>query len=64
MSRLLRDGNYEDVFKLYEAVNKLLNIKAYLASERRQVYNKGIHKHCLELDEYLYNMREPVARVI
>src|ERR1035438_9201215 len=43
MSRLQKDGNYEDVFKLYEAVKELPNIKAYLASERRQVYGKGIY---------------------
>jgi glutathione S-transferase len=51
MSRLQKDGNYEDVFKLYEAVKERPNIKAYLASERRQVYGKGIYRHYPELDE-------------
>jgi len=51
MSQLQKDGNYEDVFKLYEAVKELPNIKAYLASERRQVYGKGIYRHYPELDE-------------
>ncbi len=46
-----RDGGaYARVFALYEAVKERPNIKAYLASERRQKYGNGIYRYYKELD--------------
>ncbi|KAH7144491.1 putative glutathione S-transferase family protein [Dactylonectria estremocensis] len=44
-------GNYDGVFKLYEAVKELPNIGKYLASERRVAYADGIYRHYPELEE-------------
>jgi glutathione S-transferase len=51
MSRFQKEGEYKDVFKLYEAVKERPNIKAYLASDKRQEYGMGIYRHYPELDE-------------
>lgn len=51
MARIENEGKYEQVFALYERVKARPNIKAYLASERRQPYGMGIYRHYPELDE-------------
>ncbi|RDW70368.1 putative glutathione S-transferase-containing protein [Coleophoma crateriformis] len=51
VARMGKSGDYENVFKLYRAVQERPNIKAYLASERRQKYGMGIYRHYPELDE-------------
>ncbi|KAF2168608.1 hypothetical protein M409DRAFT_21354 [Zasmidium cellare ATCC 36951] len=43
-------GNYDLVFKLYNAVQDRPRIKAYLESNRRQKYGNGIYRHYPELD--------------
>ncbi|KAK6070075.1 glutathione s-transferase [Seiridium cupressi] len=45
-----KSGNYENVFKLYEAVKERPRIKEYLASDRRQKYSMGIYRYYAELD--------------
>ncbi|KAM0264933.1 hypothetical protein ACHAQJ_000449 [Trichoderma viride] len=44
-------GEYDGVFKLYDAVKERPNIKAYLESERRVAYADGIWRHYPELEE-------------
>jgi glutathione S-transferase len=51
MARLEKEGKYKHVFTLHESVKERPNIKAYLASERRQEYSMGIYRHYPELDE-------------
>lgn len=51
MAALKKSGDYDGVFKLYDAVKDRPNIKAYLASDRRQKYSNGIYRHYPELDE-------------
>ena len=49
--KTLRDGGkYGKVFELYERVKALPKVKAYLESDRRQAYSKGIYRHYPELD--------------
>jgi glutathione S-transferase len=51
MEKLQKSGNYDGVFKLYDAVKARPNIKAYLESDRRNAYSHGIYRHYAELDE-------------
>ena len=51
MAKLKESGDYEGVFKLYDEVKERPNIKAYLASDRRQKYSNGIYRHYPELEE-------------
>lgn len=50
MAAAEKSGQYDGVFKLYEAVKERPNIKDYLASERRQKYGNGIYRYYAELD--------------
>lgn len=43
-------GDYKGIFALYEAVKERPNIKAYLASERRNKFSEGIYRYYEELD--------------
>lgn len=47
---LKNSGKYGKVFGLYDRVKGRENIKAYLASDRRQDYGMGIYRHYPELD--------------
>ncbi|KAL2752309.1 hypothetical protein ACRALDRAFT_1077654 [Sodiomyces alcalophilus JCM 7366] len=51
LGKLEKSGNYERVFKLYDAVKQRPRIKAYLESNRRQKYSMGIYRHYPELDD-------------
>ncbi|KAF7559437.1 hypothetical protein G7046_g4728 [Stylonectria norvegica] len=51
VAKLQESGNYDGVFKLYDAVKERPNIKAYLASNRRTNYGDGIWRHYPELEE-------------
>lgn len=51
MAKLKASGEYDAVFALYEAVKARPNIKAYLASSRRQAYGDGLYRHYPELEE-------------
>lgn len=50
MKKMQDSGDYNKVFALHEAVKERPNIKAYLASERRQKYSMGIYRYYEELD--------------
>lgn len=50
MKKMQESGKYDGVFKLYEAVKERPNIKAYLASDRRQKFGMGIYRNYEELD--------------
>lgn len=50
MAKLEKSGEYTGVFALYEAVKGRPNIKAYLASDRRQKYSQGIYRYYEEFD--------------
>lgn len=50
LKKLQDSGSYERVFALYDAVKARPNIKAYLASDRRQSYSLGIYRRYPELD--------------
>lgn len=50
MKKLEMSGDYYHVFALHVAVKERPNIKAYLASDRRQKYSMGIYRHYPELD--------------
>lgn len=50
MLKLETSGDYDRVFALHAAVKERPNIKAYLASDRRQEYGMGIYRHYPELD--------------
>lgn len=50
MRKLEASGSYHRVFALHAAVRERPNIKAYLASDRRQPYSLGIYRHYPELD--------------
>lgn len=50
MKKLETSGAYDRVFALHAAVAARPNIKAYLASDRRQAYGIGIYRHYPELD--------------
>lgn len=43
-------GQYDRVFKLYQAVQERPKIKAYLQSDRRLKYGNGVYRHYPELD--------------
>lgn len=50
--KTMRDGgDYDKVFELYDRVKNKDRIKAYLESDRRQKYSKGIWRHYPELDD-------------
>jgi len=51
MEKLKKSGDYDNVFKLYDAVKEVPNIKDYLASDRRQKYGNGIWRHYPEFEE-------------
>lgn len=51
MAKLKESGKYDGVFKLHEAVKERPNIKAYLASDRRQAFGQGIYRHYPEFEE-------------
>ncbi|KAK5994602.1 Glutathione S-transferase-like protein [Cladobotryum mycophilum] len=51
MAKMKESGEYDGVFKLYEAVKERPNIKEYLASERRTKYADGIWRYYPELEE-------------
>ena len=51
MGRLRKEAKYEEVFGLYDRIKERENIKAYLASDRRQKYGMGIYRNYPELDE-------------
>ena len=51
MAKLKGSGEYDAVFALHDAVKARPNIKAYLASDRRQAYGEGIYRHYPELEE-------------
>jgi glutathione S-transferase len=51
MGRLRKEAKYEEVFGLYDRIKERENIKAYLASDRRQQYGLGIYRNYPELDE-------------
>jgi glutathione S-transferase len=51
MDKLKKSGDYDGVFKLYDAVKETSNIKDYLASDRRLGYSNGIWRHYPELEE-------------
>jgi glutathione S-transferase len=50
MAKYEKSGVYSHVFELYDAVKERPNIKAYLASSRRQKYGLGIYRNYAELD--------------
>ncbi len=50
MARMQESEDYDRVFELYKAVQERPNIKAYLASPRRQKYANGIYRYYKELD--------------
>ncbi|KAI4124597.1 MAG: hypothetical protein LQ338_004716 [Usnochroma carphineum] len=51
VERLRGSGEYEGVWKLYERVKGMEEVRAYLGSERRMKYGNGIWRHYPELDE-------------
>jgi glutathione S-transferase len=51
MGSLRKEAKYEEVFGLYDRIKERENIKAYLASDRRQQYGLGIYRNYPELDE-------------
>jgi glutathione S-transferase len=51
VKKLRESGKYDGVFKVYDVVKERPNIKAYLASDRRQKYSNGIWRHYPELEE-------------
>ncbi|RFU73038.1 glutathione s-transferase [Trichoderma arundinaceum] len=51
VENLKKGGEYDGVFKLYDAVKERPNIKAYLESEKRVDYADGIWRHYPELEE-------------
>lgn len=51
VKKLRESGKYAGVFKVYDVVKERPNIKAYLASDRRQKYSNGIWRHYPELEE-------------
>lgn len=50
VAKLEKSGDYDNVFKHYQAVKDRPRIKEYLESERRQKYGDGIWRHYPELD--------------
>lgn len=50
LNKVQDSGDYDRVFALYDAVKERPNIKAYLASDRRQKYSMGIYRQYPELD--------------
>ena len=50
IKKMQDSGKYDGVFKLYEAVKERPNIKAYLASDRRQKWGLGVYRYYEELD--------------
>ena len=51
MEKLRKSGEYDAAFKILDAVKERPNIKAYLASDRRQKFGLGIWRHYPELEE-------------
>lgn len=50
LQKLHESGEYQGVFRLYDAIKQRPKIEAYLASERRQKYSNGIYRYYEELD--------------
>lgn len=48
---LKKSGEYDGVFKLYDAVKERPNISKYLQSDRRRKYSEGIWRYYPELEE-------------
>ncbi|KAF5543169.1 glutathione S-transferase [Fusarium napiforme] len=48
---LKKSGEYDGVFKLYDAVKERPNISNYLQSDRRRKYSEGIWRYYPELEE-------------
>ena len=46
-----KSGEYDGVFKAYQAVKERPNISKYLESDRRQAYGDGIYRYYPELQE-------------
>lgn len=46
-----KSGEYNGVFKAYQAVKERPNIRKYLESDRRQAYGDGIYRYYPELQE-------------
>lgn len=51
IEKLEKSGDYDGVFKLYQAVKERPNIKQYLESDRRAAYSDGIYRYYPELEE-------------
>lgn len=51
IKRMRDSGKYDKVFALYDRVKERDNIKAYLASDRRQKYSDCVWRHYPELDD-------------
>jgi glutathione S-transferase len=50
MAAMRDSGRFGKVFELVEAVENLPNVKAYLASDRRQKFGAGIYRDYPDLD--------------
>jgi glutathione S-transferase len=48
---LKKSGEYDGVFRLYDAVKERPNISKYLQSDRRRKYSDGIWRYYPELEE-------------
>ncbi|CEI62785.1 hypothetical protein FVEN_g640 [Fusarium venenatum] len=51
VEKLEKSGDYEGVFKVYEAVKERPNISKYLESNRHHAYSEGIYRYYPELQE-------------
>lgn len=51
VEKLKSSGEYDGVFKLYDAVKSRPKIKEYLASDRRSDYSDGIWRHYPEFEQ-------------
>jgi glutathione S-transferase len=51
VEKLEKSGDYDGVFKVYEAVKERPNISKYLESNRRYAYSDGIYRYYPELQE-------------
>lgn len=49
-AELRKSGKYDGVFALVDAVKQRPNMKAYLASNRREKYSQGIYRQYPELE--------------
>lgn len=51
VEKMEKSGEYNGVFKAYQAVKERPNISKYLESDRRQAYGDGIYRYYPELQE-------------